>query len=52
MIYTYDPNLPRPRSIEDEIRMWRRRENTAALVLSLVLGMVLAYLISGGRGWR
>lgn len=52
MLYVFDPHRPQMRSIEEEIRLWRRRETTAALVLSLVLGMVLAYLISGTWWWR
>lgn len=51
-LYVFDPHRPQLPSIEDEIRLWRRREHTAALALSLVLGSVLAYLIRGAWWWK
>ncbi len=51
-VFIYDSRRPRPRSIDDDIRLYSRLENSAALLISLILGGVLAYLISGAWWWK
>ncbi len=51
-LHVYDPRRPRVRSIDDDIRLYSRLENSAALLISLILGGMLAYLISGAWWWR